>query len=67
VTVKLFEPFDGLAAGTKVILKLQALSLGPTTVGTTLAYSGLRRLGKTSDGLFLYCGRGQASKFRPPE
>ncbi|MBI5543365.1 MAG: hypothetical protein HY901_05720, partial [Deltaproteobacteria bacterium] len=66
VTVKLLAPFDGLDKDARVILRIQNLSLGPTRPGANLAFSGLRRLGRTPDGTFVYCGRGQAFPYKAP-
>jgi hypothetical protein len=67
VTVRLVAPFDGFDQDARVILRLQALMLGPTTVGATLAYTDLRRMGHTADGTFVYCGRGQVARARKTE
>ncbi len=65
VTADLLSPFDDMPAGTSIVLRLEDMSLGPTTQGATLAYSGLKRAGKGPDGTPVYCGRGSAFKTRP--
>ena len=62
VTGELTAPFDGLTAGTPVVLRID--ETGSSRAGTTLAYSGLRRAGKGKDGTFVYCGRGTALPVR---
>ncbi len=61
VTADLLESFDGMPAGTKVVLRIENAKLGPTRAGASLAFSGLRRAGKGDDGTFVYCGKGTAT------
>jgi hypothetical protein len=60
VFADLLNPFDGFAAGTQVVLRIEDPTLGPAVGGAKLAFSGLRRAGKSPDGTFVYCGRGTA-------
>ncbi len=60
----LVSPFDGLAAGSPVVLRLADPSLGPAKAGNSMAFSGLRRAGKAADGTFVYCGKGTAFPVR---
>jgi hypothetical protein len=61
---ELLSPVDGLAAGTRVVLRIEDVTLGPTSTGATLAFSGMRRAGKGPDGTWVYCGRGSAFQIR---
>ena len=61
---ELLTPFDGFAAGTPVVLRIEDVTIGPATPGASLAMSGLRRAGKGPDGTFVYCGRGTAFQIR---
>ena len=64
VLTKLMDRFDGIPAGTTIVLQLQDMSLGPTVQGDNYAFSGLRRMGIAADGAFVYCGRGSAFKLK---
>ncbi|HYX90613.1 MAG TPA: hypothetical protein VE782_03575, partial [Myxococcaceae bacterium] len=52
---ELLGGFDGLPAGTAVVLRVEDAALGVAGTGATLAFSGLRRAGKTRDGTYVYC------------
>jgi hypothetical protein len=56
----LIQPFDGFASGTKIVLRIEDANLGPSKPNSYLAYSALRRAGKSPDGVFVYCGKGTA-------
>lgn len=58
VTAELLAPFDGLPAGTPVVLRTADAG---ARAGATLALDGLRRAGKGRDGTFVYCGAAAAS------
>ena len=64
VTAELISPFDGNAVGLPVVLRIEDPNLGPAKVGSYLAFSGLRRAGKSPDGTFVYCGKGTAFPVR---
>jgi hypothetical protein len=64
VTGALLAAFDGMSAGSNVVLKIDDPSLGPAKAGSSLAFSSLRRAGKAEDGTFVYCGKGTAFPVR---
>ena len=61
---ELLAPFDGLPAGVAIVLRVEDPTLGPARVGSSLAFSGLKRAGKAPDGTFVYCGKGTAFPVR---
>ncbi|MFZ5471684.1 MAG: hypothetical protein ACOZIN_19835, partial [Myxococcota bacterium] len=61
---ELLAPFDGMSAGTALVLRIEDPKLGPARTGAALAFSGLRRAGKGKDGTFVYCGKGTAFPVR---
>ncbi len=63
VTAELLNSFDGMPAGTPVVLRLEDAN-GPARAGASLAFSGLRRAGKSKEGTFVYCGKGTAFPLR---
>ena len=64
LSIELLSPFDGMPAGTTLVLRIEDVTLGPARPGASLAFSGLRRAGKAPDGTFVYCGRGTAFPVR---
>ena len=64
VVSELLSPFDGLPAGIPVVLRVEDPALGPARAGSMLAFSGLKRAGKSPDGTFVYCGKGTAFPVR---
>ncbi len=65
VVGELLASFDGLTAGTRVVLRVDDSAEAPARAGSSLAFSGLRRAGKSPDGTFVYCGRTPGVPVRP--
>jgi hypothetical protein len=64
VSAELVSPFDGMPAGTPIVVRIKDSTLGPSLAGSTVAFSGLRRAGKAPDGTFVYCGTGAVANVR---
>ena len=62
VMSELIGPFDGMPAGTPVVLRIE--NDAAARAGSFLAFNGLRRAGKGKDGTFVYCGKGTAFPVR---
>ncbi len=58
VFAKLVTAFDGLSAGTRVVLRLDSPALQTAKAGSTVRLLGLLRAGTGEDGTPVFCGPG---------